>query len=320
MATHREPRPASKRPLVRRPEVLGLLALLVALVVGATPAFAQVRQSARALVASAGLGRPAAQIVSPAEPSARPATTPTGAASPGVEAAPTPLSGPLTVVGLGDSVMSGYACDCTTFLSLAAQSLADTQQRQVVVHNEAFAGATSSDVLDQLADDTVRAKVAASELVVLEIGANNFDESLAYDASCATGPASACEGDTLDALRNRLDTIVARVQALQTLPGAEVVIMGYWNVFEDGAVRQEQGSTFVKASRSLTAAVNAEVAAIGQAHGIVVADAYTPFDGADGTRNPTSDLAPDGDHPDASGHALLAGAVVSALGAEVNTL
>lgn len=322
MAGHRaSATDTGRRPIrhLRRSAVL-VTVLALAVVIGSSSAFAGVRKSAAHAL---GLGGTATTVIQPTTLTA-PATTTDPSIDPvdaeTVTAVQGHPSGTLTVVGLGDSVESGYACGCTSFVNLAARTLANTQQRSVTVHNEAFAGATSTDVLGQLADATVQAQVAASELVVIEIGANDFDESLAYDSSCTTVTEGGCFGSTLDEVQTNVGKIVSQVKALQTVPGAQVVVMGYWNVFEDGAVGQEQGSTYVAVSHNLTMAFNAEMATVAKEQGVILADAYTPFDGADGTRNPTGNLTSDGDHPNASGHQLLADAVIASLGGSVDTL
>ena len=49
------------------------------------------------------------------------------------------------------------------------------------------------------------------------------------------------------------------------------------------------------------------------AHGAVYVDLFTPFRGADGSKDCTALLTDDGDHPDAAGHALIARTLLAAL-------
>ncbi len=298
-------------PLVLR-WILGLSLLAGGfLAAGATSALAQAE----------ALTRHTAPVVhASATPTATASVTPTSTPTPTPLPTPTHPDGPVTVVGLGDSVESCYACGCTSFVTTAAEQIAATQQRQAVVHNEAFAGATSGDVLDQLADEGVQADIKASDLVIINIGANDFDESLAYDPSCTPAATSDCFADERASMTANLTRIVTEVKALQTGPGAQVIVLGYWNVFRDGDVGRAQGPTYVKVSAELTQWLNAATQEIAAQNDIWYADAATPFLGSDGSRDATPDLVSDGDHPNAAGHALLAQAVVNALGPAVATV
>ena len=66
-------------------------------------------------------------------------------------------------------------------------------------------------------------------------------------------------------------------------------------------------------SDALTRLVNETIQQVATTTGSVYVDAYSPLKGPTGTRDPTADLLFDGDHPNADGHALLAGAVVDQL-------
>jgi len=59
--------------------------------------------------------------------------------------------------------------------------------------------------------------------------------------------------------------------------------------------------------------VNAGIRSAAAKHGGVYVDLFTPFRGADGSKDCTALLAADGDHPDAAGHALIARTLLAAL-------
>jgi lysophospholipase L1-like esterase len=109
-----------------------------------------------------------------------------------------------------------------------------------------------------------------------------------------------------------LSSILAQISALHPDGGATLLVTGYWNVFLDGQVGCSRGTTYVQASNALTLADNALIASVTAAHGDKYVDVYTPFKG-DGTRDDTALLAADGDHPNAAGHALIAGTLLQAL-------
>jgi len=227
--------------------------------------------------------------------------------------APTPTPRPaLRVVGLGDSVPAADACGCDGYLEQLVPALRATTGRQVTLANDATGGWTTQDVVNDLAGGTSHDDLAAgADLVVVEIGANDFDLSRLSDPSCAPAGDSACFRSTLSGLRSGLTEVVNRVRALA--PSARVALLGYWNVGLDGSVGRSQGPVYVSSSDALTKAVNRVVGGVTEATGSIYVDAYTPLKGADGQRDATEDLVNDGDHPSASGHKRLADAILDAL-------
>ncbi|MEV7964378.1 SGNH/GDSL hydrolase family protein [Sphaerisporangium sp. NPDC088356] len=239
------------------------------------------------------------------------ATPPPGAAP----ARPVPSATVGTVVGLGDSVPAGSACDCAPYVSLVGQSLASRQGTRVVSRNLAAAGLTTQGLLDQLADDTgdTDDEIVHADVTIITIGANDFDSASIEDDACGPGAHLACYQQDLARLRANMDAILRKVRALGKRDDSKIIVTGYWNVFMDGAVGRAQGSTYVTTSDRLTQAVNETLAASAAAAGARYVDLYTPFKGDDGTRDDTELLADDGDHPDAGGHRLIAGSILSAL-------
>ncbi len=227
---------------------------------------------------------------------------------------------PLVVVGLGDSVPLGRACNCVSYVSLTAQRLGSLQRRPPFLYNYAASGATSDDVWELLRNSTeVGRQIRASDLVVIEVGANDFDEALAYDQRCQPAGSSSCYASTLRRVRINLTQIVKAIRAVQTKPNARVVLVGYWNVFRDGAVGRAQGLAYTSGSDEVTQALNERLRQLTAIRGVLYADAYTPFKG-DGSKDATPFLAPDADHPNAAGHALLTASVMAALGRAAATV
>ncbi len=292
--------------------VAGAAMLLLAAIIGVStaPSAPPVGASAAATVAASTSG-----TVSAATSSGTPAAATSAARKASATSAPTPAAAPLTVVGLGDSIESGYHCDCTNFVAEVAQRIGDAQGRPVKLANRAVPGAVTQDVLDQLTATETRQTVAASDLVIVEIGANDFAAGAAdlYRPECLPDQGGTCFAATEASMRRNLDSIVAQVRGLQTRPGAQVVVLGYWNVFVDGAVGRAQGDTYVAGADQVSQRVNRAAVEVAAQHGVVYADAYAPFKG-DGSRDDTPLLADDGEHPDAAGHAALAEAVLGALG------
>ena len=249
-----------------------------------------------------------ASVVAPGRPPAptprtQEATSVGGAAPQPVELpphVPAALSRPATVQGLGDSVPAAAACDCTSYIDQLATHLGQATAKPVAAANGAHNGLTSGDVLAQVTDNHLRA--TPDRVTVITIGANDFDQT-ALSGSACTGNAQQCYGAELVTLRQNIDAILA---ALVAGPGPHgpVLVTGYWNVFLDGDVGAAKGPDYVRDSDGLTRAVNAVLQAAAQRRGLVYVDLYGPFKASNGG-NDTSLLASDGDHPSASGHALI---------------
>jgi lysophospholipase L1-like esterase len=86
-------------------------------------------------------------------------------------------------------------------------------------------------------------------------------------------------------------------------------LLDYWNVWLDGKYAAAHGSAYVHASRRLTAEVSAIVRSIAKWSGGYWVDLQTAFRGPDHAWDATHLLAPDGDHPNAAGHARISKAI-----------
>ncbi len=259
----------------------------------------------------AGIVTPAALAALRAHVAAVPAPTRSVATVYSPTGQPQPLTG-AGVVGLGDSVPAGTACACTSYVTLVAKQLATRFDRSVPVTNFAVNGQTSSGLLDQLTQPATRRALAQASVVIVTIGANDFDADEVADGACSRPDSAGCFGADLAALRSHLDAILARVHAAVP-PVSRVLVTGYWNVFLDGDVGSAKGASYVTNSDTLTRKVNAAVAAAAARAGDTYVDLYAPFKG-DGSRDDTRLLAADGDHPSAAGHQVIAAALADALG------
>ena len=233
-----------------------------------------------------------------------PLALPAGSAAPGLApgAAAAPLRPHQNLVVLGDSVPAATACDCPGFGTDLARSVQPAN-----LTNAAEAGMTSQGLLVQLSSPAVMQALSQATVVTVTIGANDFDDSLAAEDSCVN---ASCYAPTLREMDATMAEITNRLRTL-TKPGAKVILTGYWNVFLDGAVGARLGSNYVATSDALTKQVNASLAEVAAQADVHYVDLYAPFKG-DGSRDDTGLLAPDGDHPDAEGHALIAAVIATA--------
>ena len=106
------------------------------------------------------------------------------------------------------------------------------------------------------------------------------------------------------------------ISAIHRLRGGRrtaVLVTGYWNVFEDGAVaRRDYPDVGVRATQRLTGLVNDGIRAAADRGGATYVDLSVPFDGPRTGGDPTRLLGPDGDHPNAAGQDLIAARLLAA--------
>jgi len=245
-------------------------------------------------------------------------TPSTGSPSPGPSsnASTGALAAPRTLVALGDSVPSADTCGCVGYVELVRGRLAALTHRDWAVHNDATGGWTTADVESDLSTAATAAHLAAADLVLIEAGANDFDLGRVDDPGCSPAASSGCWAATLEGLRTGLTQIIEGIHRIDGRPDLRIVLVGYWNVTVDGAVGRARGPSFVLGSDELTRLVNTTVEQTAARTGTVYVDAYAPLKGDRDTRDPTSDLLQDGDHLNASGHALLAGAIITELSSD----
>ena len=257
------------------------------------------------LTAQGGLSPAAVPAVVAVTPmtTVTPVATPPAVATEAVTAnTPTTAGVRQNLVVLGDSVASGYGCSCGGFAADLAKA-----NGPAALTNDAENGLTSAGLLAELSSPMLQAALASATVVTVTIGANDFDESQAANASCVN---ATCYAATLETMTTAITQITSRISQL-TKPGSTVVLTGYWNVFLDGAVGAGNGANYVATSDALTRQVNASIAQIASQQHMLYADVYTPFKG-DGSHDDTALLVSDGDHPNAAGHLLIAAAIAAA--------
>jgi lysophospholipase L1-like esterase len=224
----------------------------------------------------------------------------------------TRTGGDVRVVALGDSVTSGSNCDCTAFPQLYGDLLHERSGQTVTVDNLGVGGLDSTGLLQQLGQRDVEQATAAANVVLLTIGANDFGDHHddVTSGQCRPAGAGDCVSDEFEQLTVNLGRILRRLHALRGDRPTTILMTGYWNVFKDGEVAERQYTPSGRiASDQLTVRTNDAIAAAARADDATYADIYTPFeDSAD----VTALLAPDGDHPDAAGHALIARVLLAA--------
>ena len=284
--------------------LLGAVALLLVLTAcgpgsSATPV---THASSSASAATSGSTAPTASTPAPSASSPK-----VPSASPSAPPATRPV-----VVGLGDSVTSGYGCDCETFVQLYAAQLPPAKGGPARPVNLGKGGTTSVDLLRDLRTDaTTRHDVARADVVLVTIGANDLTPLLRR--WLASDCDSTCYDGAVGAVGRRIGAIVRQIHLLRGDAPQQVLVTGYWNVFVDGEVgRQEHGGAYLRWSDRLTRVLNDRICAAASAAGARCVHLYPAFKSSTGDRDPTPLLASDGDHPDAKGHEVIARTLLAA--------
>jgi lysophospholipase L1-like esterase len=239
-------------------------------------------------------------------------TTTTTTSPPPAKAAPASggISRSITVVGMGDSVTSGYNCNCESFVGLFATQLAAQDDVATSSVNLGVGGWTSSQLLAAMTKPgAFRNQVAKADILLVTIGANDLNP---LESKGPAGCPATCYTPLIDSAGHTVQLIVDAARAANPAHPPTVLVTDYWNVFEDGDVGMaEHGAAFQSWSDALTLAENTQICQGAQSTGATCVDLYVPFKG-NGSRNPTSLLAADGNHPNAAGHQLIASTLLAA--------
>jgi lysophospholipase L1-like esterase len=216
----------------------------------------------------------------------------------------------LRVVALGDSVTSGRNCGCAPFPDIYGDLLHARTDAPVTVENLGAAGLDSTGLLSRLdqPNSPTELATASADVVLLTIGANDFGDHH-DDITSGRCTGTECVSAELGQLTTNLDRILDRIHALRDGQPTTILVTGYWTVFQDGQVARRSFPTSGRAATTrLTRRVNTVIASTARSARAVYVDLYGPFESVEVTNL----LAPDGDHPNAAGHALIARLLLAA--------
>jgi lysophospholipase L1-like esterase len=225
-------------------------------------------------------------------------------------------AGPWHVVALGDSVTSGARCGCTAFPQLYARDLGRARGARVTVQNLGRNGLDTTGLLARLRQPgSTRQAVRRADIVLLTIGANDFGDhhdDVVADR-CALDQRDSCVDGELHRLRRNMRGLLATVHALRAARPTAVLVTGYWNVFEDGAVaRRAFSPAGFRATRTLTFQADTVLRDVAGGEGATFVGLYAPFHGPAAHGDVTNLLASDGNHPNAAGQSLIAQRLLAA--------
>ena len=225
---------------------------------------------------------------------------------------PSPAPGKVWhIVALGDSVTSGGPCRCTPFPKRYGVEVAHVRGVRTSTQNLGVGGLDSQGLLAMLRDRSAPARRAVGEadIDLVTIGANDFSDQHDNVTSgrCLGGVGTECVSDELATLERNVAAVVSTIRELRGNRRTAVLVTGYWNVFEDGAVaRRSFPRIGVRATNRLTMIANDEIRRGAHRSGATYVDLYQAFDGPPTRGDPTGLLGPDGDHPNAAGQELIA--------------
>jgi lysophospholipase L1-like esterase len=214
------------------------------------------------------------------------------------------LANVTAVTALGDSVPSGYACNCTPYPKLTASDVASANGKNVDAYNDAGDGYTTKDVIGQLRRDrSVIDDVHKAGAILVEIGAND----IAYSDTCTTNVS--CYQPDLSQAETNISSIVSRIHQIDGRRHVAVFLLDYWSVWLGGQYATAQGPAYVDAAASLTTSLGEAIRSIAGSTGSTYVNLQTAFKGPNEDWDETHLLASDGDHPNAEGHERIAAAI-----------
>ncbi len=228
-----------------------------------------------------------------------------------------PHPGTWSIVALGDSVTSGGPCHCSTFPGIYARKLAYARGVHTTSQNLGRSGEDSGRLLAALRARSSReaAAVRGADIDLLTIGANDFSGYYrdVTEGRCLGDRRTDCVQDAVLSMERNVEQIIRTIHRLRGTRPTAVLVTGYWNVFEDGAVaRRDYPRIGVRATRRLTALANDGIKAAADRAGATYVDLVSPFEGPRTGGDPTGLLGADGNHPNARGQDLIAARLLAA--------
>lgn len=188
--------------------------------------------------------------------------------------------------------------------------LASRATQPVLATTLAQHGISTLDVQSLLRRDPVtRNALRRADVVTVSISANDFDAT-EVSGRCLGRQPDQLLRPGISALRPRLAGVLADIGLLAG-PAARVLVIGYWNVFLDGAVGASRGPAYQQTSAAVTRRVNGVLRRAATAAEVTYVDVFTAFRGEGD--DDTVLLASDGGHPSAAGHQQIAEALAAAL-------
>jgi len=217
-------------------------------------------------------------------------------------------------VALGDSIPAGVGVPIgKSYVHLYADYLAQDLGVEVMLHNRSAGGETTVSLLGKLqSDETVRALVSEAEVITIWVGSNDIWRLLygpagAGNAKC--GPIGDLDMDCFEtevqALVDRIDTILAEVRSLRTADQALVRIVNECNWF---VVYWRDADAFEQLKEPAFEIWSRAISDLAAKHGVAVVHTYVACNGPDGDDPIAADYLQPTDpwHFSEAGHKMIA--------------
>lgn len=213
---------------------------------------------------------------------------------------------PLSLVSLGDSIVSYPACACASYPEVYGELAARALGRPVTVKNLGIGGTTSVDLLHAVrSDPTVRGALLHADIVTITIGINDI-------GSCEAGADLECYAAASGTLGPNLEAILGEIGRIE---GAHRYILretDYYNHVIGKADRAELGSSYQALFAQQLTTINSTICATVAAHDGRCVDLLTPFNGPAAKLDAGPFLLPDHVHPSAEGNRIIAAQIAAA--------
>lgn len=221
------------------------------------------------------------------------------------------------MLAVGDSVTTGFACNCIAFPQAYAALISKVRGVPTTANNLGVNGQTSSELLAQVSDPSspIAQQLPQADIDLITIGANDFadHEEAVTTGQCQGADGTGCVDAEMTTLAANVTTLLTDIHRSRGDRPTAVLVTGYWNVFQDGTVAHSAYSTAgVAASKALTLRTNTVLRQVALASGATYVGLYAAFNGPAAGGDVTDLLTPDGDHPNAQGHLLIAQRLVAA--------
>jgi lysophospholipase L1-like esterase len=215
-------------------------------------------------------------------------------------------------VAFGDSVTFGSGdVSGASFVGILARLIEEHGRVSVAVHNLAFDGGTSQDLLDALQHNPdFQQALAHANLLTIDIGGNDIESGLeAYSTkTCGGQDNRECFRTGLAAFKGRWAAILAIVVKARPPSVAAIrVLTAYDNFVGNAQAAANLGPTIARDIGPYLDELNDYRCSSAMAYGIPCVDIARAFNGPSRHGAIPSDLmGSDGIHPSAKGHLLIA--------------
>ncbi len=145
---------------------------------------------------------------------------------PSVVFADTPV---INYTALGDSLAEGMTPDGDlgeSYVDFIADRI-EEEGYQVNLNNDGVSGYTTSDILDQLNSDSVKAEIIAAGVITIDIGANDIIQTMTFseDGTVVFNPS-----EVQEAAKSACENVYLIIEIIKLLNSdVNVYLMGYYN-------------------------------------------------------------------------------------------